>query len=430
MRKIGRFTLSIGVVMVLLWISGCRTLVRGPQGSRSGEDTASVEESGKVDYYIDHRLQGSGDLPSIAVEHGEIIRFEIRDTDPDCYFYNAQQIMHPDLGAAEAAAPVVLEIVHDESVAAYAITVSKRPNSEERCSETRSWKVPVMATWNLAGAAGPGLHDLIDPTFYLEPGERTKADGQKEQGYYVRRNRDVEDSNRFTGAAFAHLFRASRGWNGVSWAPLSVGLSVASGDESYLLGTTLRFGRKFYLTGGKIFGTVDRLPDDLSLNGFTTDHSLGTLPTRRTDGWFLGFTYGFLESGISDLFKTKVGVPSATAPPATGGQTTPGRSTPQPVALVVAPAQGPPGAEVVISPPEGESFGGRDDDAVVVLGATTLKSTHQTVSWAPEKIQLKIPEDASGEEIQITVRKVGADGKPFDFGVVIFKLEVPEEVTQ
>jgi hypothetical protein len=397
--------------MVIATPAVARTAGSSGAGSTAGAAASASKSKARADnivtYTIDHAQRPSGDLTAVTILHGQTLHIVIMNTNTDCYYYNANEEKVPSLEALEADSPThvaTLDVVHDEDTVAYIIDVTPKDTDTSRCPEgTRSWRIPVRSLWNLAGAGGFAGHKLTDPVFYLLPGERTKTDGSKEQGFTIHENASARDNHKIVGAAFAHLYQAGLGWRGVNIAPLSFGISVDSSRADYMVGSSLRFGTRAYLTFGRLFGTVQRLPAELSTqepNNFTTNaNALSTLPTRRAQTWFFALSFSFLESGVSNLFKNRLGIPQVNNSGGAQTQANTGQASGNVGTLKPSPDSGKPKDKITLDAPSGIDFGGKSDDSSVLIHATNgkevkLQSKDLTgdQKWTGKQIIFAVPD--------------------------------------
>jgi hypothetical protein len=406
-------------VMIVLLVSACSV------GQKLVNPTPSV-----VTYTIDHVLRPSGDLPPVSISHGQTLHVEIQNTNTDCYFYNAKEEQAKQLEAAEPNKIATLDMFHDESTIAYQIDVTPRITDTSRCPEgARSWRIPVRSLWNLSAAGGFAGTKLTDPVFFLTPGSHTKSDGTTEQGFTIGENRGARDDHKITGVAYAHLYESGLGIGGVNIAPLTFGLGVDSTRRDYMIGTSLRFGTRAYLTVGRVFGSVQRLPADLSANApnnFTTNaNALSDLPTRRAESWFVGLSFSFLEAGVSDLFKNRVGIPQVSTA-ATGQTTQTPTTSPNVVSLTVTPTTGKVKTKtlITITGPTGTHFGGVSDDSYILFHPDTgsevkvnSKDLSGDQSWNDDKIKVNVPDSLAAGKVKVNVFKNASKLGSSDFTV-------------
>ncbi|MGZ5443330.1 MAG: IPT/TIG domain-containing protein [Thermoanaerobaculia bacterium] len=372
-----------------------------------------------VPYTIDHELHGPGELTPVSLEHGDKLDITIVNTKRSCYLYNLTEDRPKDLERSGDDTVAELSISHDEATIAYIVNVTLRPAKagETACADpgARQWRIPVRARWNLSASGGFAGHGLTSPVFYLAPAERDKPGStttpkEKEQGFIVRRNRDAEDEHVIAGAALLNLYMSARGIKGITWAPLTFGLSVDQNRNDYLLGTSAKFGNRAYLTIGRVFGSVGRLRDGFVVDQtFTTDqNALGSSPTRRADAWFISMHFSFLDQGISNLFKTKLGVP------------VPGQQEPKPTDTskkpTPDPTSGEPGTPVKVKPPTGQDFGAPAETSTVKFGSVSTTSKDMGDKWKPTEISIITPDLPPGS-VNIVVTNNGTAFEPAAFQI-------------
>jgi hypothetical protein len=375
--------------------------------------SVDVSKVKTVDYTISHRHTGAGETPAISVAHGDKIVFHITDTDDSCFQFNTKAFDEPRDKGQEAARQKLTQVdlppvTHDEATTRYEITVSKTPTCKDADGlQEVVWKIPVRELWNLSYAGGVARHDLVDPRFFLKAGTKDSDANPitpEVAGFTVSRNSSADDDFKMEGAALSHLYLSSS-IRGVSWAPLSFGVSIDNARPSYLVGTSLRFGSKAFLTVGRIFGTRQRLPTALAIGDFITDaNALADLPTRAAESWFVGISYSFLSNGVADLFRSRVGVPSPPKKQVTDNTTTDTQTSVKRFTLV--PPQQGAGKKVTVTAVTGTEFGTPEEGNHLTLSATigtakikdpvssTDAASEKKViqSWSKGEIVFKVPE--------------------------------------
>jgi len=378
----------------LLWICACLlpfTVLSCASLKKAGKTLQNI--GAEVSYPINHAAEKSDDLSPVSIEHNQMLDIEIQGTNQDCYFYNSrtEEVEQIDAQGRRSLLPprdkttVHLKLHHDESVVAYVVVITRK--EPDTCKSDplgpRTYRIPVRSLWNVVGAGGFIGHDLVKAEYFLEP---------KDNGFIVRRQAEHEDDQTIGSAAMIHIYRSGRGLFGVSFAPLTFGLNVDQNRSDYLVGTSLRFGHRAYLTVGRIFGTVNRLPNGLTIDGFTTNaNALANMGTRRESAWFVGASFGFLSAGVSNLFKTKVGIPQVQG--GTGNQ--PAAPTAEAFAMTVAPTEGAQGDPVKLTAPPPKTFPPAADDVRLDLtsaGATIqIPSKNLGTEWKEQTINFDVP---------------------------------------
>jgi hypothetical protein len=121
----------------------------------------------------------------------------------------------------------------------------------------------------------------------------TKATVDGKEVLAVTRDRAAEDERRLGLGAFIHVFHDK-----APWVAATFGLGVASDNKvTYFLGPSIRLGKAMAVTAGPVWGAVTRLPTGVSEGSVIADaNALKDLPTRTGRGWFVGFSYTFLQA--------------------------------------------------------------------------------------------------------------------------------------
>lgn len=261
---------------------------------------------------INHSTGGVVYSDVLEAAKGDKISFVVIETKKSCYSYNLKQFELPQArmlldDQEENPDTVTFSQPHDGRTTDYRISIQKRDPSDTDCNNPnfeRDFRFETIG-WNLSFSGAVTLDELVNPVFFLEPG--SQADGMTGQtdGFFVRRNMGAEDERSVGFAVMAHLFHSNRlmdrfGFD-LKWAPLTFGFGTAENSDSQLyLGTSLKFGERLYLTGGKVWGSVDRLPSNLEIGAFTEDANvLSSLGSRNKSEYFLGFSYQFGNVDLS-----------------------------------------------------------------------------------------------------------------------------------
>jgi len=268
----------------------------------------------------------------IQVKEGDVLRFRIVNTNPTCYSFNLEETKStgPAPNAALATErphteQVVLSTIHLESTAGYEIKVTRRAAvSEKQCPYEKTWRIEIQTVgWELGFAGAYVVDRLTNPAFALRPGTGTNA-GTNE----IIVENDKEDSWNRRAAAMVHLFNSgSFDWGkGVSWAPLSFGIGIASNeDAAYYLGTGLKFGKQAFLTGGVSIGSRDELGPGLSVGSFISEPNL-PLKSRTDTAVFIGISFSFLNANISQKLQQPFNTVAPKPEPDTGNREEPDKS--------------------------------------------------------------------------------------------------------
>ena len=280
--------------------------------ARQGSDGVTV--------ILNHARGFANPSGTIELRKNQHLHVRIEETNADCFTYNAARATPaPGIKAMDASHPdtVLFDIIHDGKTPAYKISVVKRTGADPaKCTlDNREWQIDVTTLeWSIAFAGGFTFDKLTNPVFELEKARRTTGDGDATvEGFRVERSRDAQDSYKLGLAAMMHLYHSDDSVLRVgkenrvhlNWVPLSFGLGVS--DQSsvrYFVGTSVRAGDKFFLTGGRVFGSVDRLPNGVQEHHFTTDSAaLSTLGSRTDRAWFFALSYSILGVDVSPFKK-------------------------------------------------------------------------------------------------------------------------------
>ncbi len=271
-----------------------------------------------VDVTIDHANTADGDLPGINVSQGQTINFVIRNTESNCFNYNAKDVQETPvsvrtLNIADTTVFTFSPVTHDEETVKYEIDVTRKTDAEmgghkKDCEAAtlvpRKWTIPVRTFWRFAMSGAITGDSLTKPGYFLEAGKDTDpADSTKKiDGFFVRKNGAGQDRLRFGTAAMAHLYHPYGSRFGVTWAPISFGLGLQDNEVQYFVGTTARFGNRAFITGGVTLGPRDRLPNGVTVGKFVTDSAaLGSLPKKTSQGVFVSIGFSFFEANVGKL---------------------------------------------------------------------------------------------------------------------------------
>lgn len=270
-------------------------------------------------------VRGTQSRNRIELQEDEVVVFRIVNTNSECYSFNLKEITEPSKRIqTDVALPhnesVEITTIHDDTTAAYEITVTRHTNfTQKECPHEQSWRVAVRQTgWELGFAGAYTADKLTDPSFALRPGTGSHEGTSK---IVVE---DKEDAWKTGPAAMIHLFHsgAFRIGKGVSWAPMSFGLNADSDQPAkYYFGTGLKFGKQAFLTAGVAIGSRDELPPGLNVGDYTTLTNL-PLESRTDSAFFAGISFSFINASISNrfekAFEVKKPAPSSEEPEPTG----------------------------------------------------------------------------------------------------------------
>lgn len=271
-------------------------------------------------------VQSSSGLLEFGV--GKKVTFTVKNTAIECFDYNATSVVTPTTGGVVPTALLALTskswtTVHQRGVTAYKVTVTKKTTPDTRCGnpitvadiqlQDREWTVPVATLgWTVGVSAAFTIDKLTDPQFALQ-----SATVNGTEGFNVIEDRGARDDTTQGLAIFLHLSNTAWGSKySVTWAPVSFGIGF-NDNTRYYAGTSVQFGEQFFLTVGKVYGKVARLPNGVAIGDFTTNgNALATLGSRSDDAWYLGFSYQFLSTGLDSKLKGMFSGSGTATPPA------------------------------------------------------------------------------------------------------------------
>lgn len=340
-----KILLVVSMAFLGLRCSVWRAVTKQPAGTQTG--SSSLTPPGNVDVEIDHLSGLMSPAGVLRREPGQRVWIAIRNTNVSCYSFDVVTIpLQPPVGNRPAASTDMTEtkyLAYDYDGVPTKIVISAKL-VDSACQPDRShvaggrfppWEVVVNTYgWDLDFSGGFTVDSLTDPVYGLVAGSKQidPEPAPKTPGFFVQRFRDQEDRYKLGAAAMAHVFHSDPnvfGIRGINWVPVSFGLGVNQGSQvRYSLGTGVRFGRQFFLTGGVVWGSIKALPPGLSADSetertaFTTNPAaLATLPARTDRGAFLAIAYTI--GGNSDPFRApfKTVAPAPVAGAQSGGST-------------------------------------------------------------------------------------------------------------
>lgn len=260
--------------------------------------------AGPLAITYDH-LSGSQSTSGIAeLAPGEPVILRVINTDTRCFDYNgAPKPAEP--AAADDFSQFEISLVQQRKSSGYTMAITKKKNAVAECEEIfkslgdRQWSTDVdMLGWEVSFSGAFTVDGLSDRSYFLDEGASNGT-----PGFIVTRSPDAENDTNQRVAFLMHLYNSK--WErsrSISWAPVTFGVSIDD-KTRYLVGTSMKVGDKFYLTGGAVIGKVQGLPVGLSEGDFTTDqNALATPGTKSETSWFLAFSYSFLGTSSKDHF--------------------------------------------------------------------------------------------------------------------------------
>lgn len=250
---------------------------------------------------LDHESKSISN-ETLFVNSGDTIRFQITNTEPRCFLYNSRAAFVEDEGVPKALTDEIVAqtrvdlppVRHQPQYNRYTVTITRLNGLDCEMAHMRGDYTFIVDVETLGWALDFGgafyISDLISSKYYLEPG---KSDNGSD-GFFVRRNADVENSFSRGLALLVHL--KNQRWDlarNIVWAPITFGVGLSESTD-YFVGTSLKFGDAMYLTFGTIFADIDEIPIALKEDGFTSSaNALDTLGSKSETGLFLSFSYAF-----------------------------------------------------------------------------------------------------------------------------------------
>lgn len=213
----------------------------------------------------------------------------------------------PDCVATDSAEP--LSITVSSKYSGYLVEIIPKPDSDIRFLKRASGGAACVAEsadckpikqitlvllldenpWNLEFAGGFSFSELTSQRY----GVRTMNVGGTDQSVVFRDAAGEDDASLgMIGMIHASSTKLPR-------FAVSFGLGVREDSSTdYYLGGSWRAAGQFFVTVGKQWGQVDRLPNGLREGDVIPDpNTLSNLPTRTDSALFIAVTYSFLDPG-------------------------------------------------------------------------------------------------------------------------------------
>jgi hypothetical protein len=245
--------------------------------------------------------EGKARIFTLDLNPGQRFVVQIQDTCPDAFDYSYVGI---ERGAKEpseqkekkALEPKDLAIVYDQQYGGYVFHISAKPgvNPGDTCTDGEklmplSFIVSVnQRSWNLSFSGGFTVSGLTNPEFSI-----VTTDGVKK----VIRETDKENTRKLGVASFVHLFHDDVQWKQLHPA-LGFGLGINNDNRTeYMLAGALRFGDKATINIGRVWGSIDRLPNGTTFDTpITDDNILSNKGTQVVSRWFFALSYSFIDT--------------------------------------------------------------------------------------------------------------------------------------
>lgn len=286
-------------LVVNLWVAACGFLT-------------SSSTFAALTITFDHQtlLQSASKIPELGP--GEEVHLRVINTDSNCFNYNGGAKQH-DPAEAAATDTVNITIYHARRTEAYTMTLTKKVGADDECQEVfkhlreQSWTFEVSTLgWELGFAGAFTVDGLVDQRYFVD---------QSVSPGVIARDSDAENSTNQRLALMVHLYNST--WEkdaSVSWSPIAFGVSIDD-QTRYLVGTSVRFTDRLYLTGGVIVGKRKGLPVGLHVGDPVQDpNALSNLADKTDSSWFIAFSYSFLGTGVKDQLSKAFGKTSSPTP--------------------------------------------------------------------------------------------------------------------
>jgi hypothetical protein len=291
------------------------------------------DEPGPRDVHYDHQKGGQASITR-DLKNGDQMTVFITHTCPTQFEYEIRGYEKETPPAATAKAVMGLStkklpLVHDSKYGGYVVSI-RRIEGKDPCTEagnvvnleSQTFLILVReATWDLSFTGGFTVSSLKNPVYAF----KTDADGRTK---HVVEDTDKVDAATLGIAAFVHVYHQKHPWI----AP-AFGIGIRTDNKTeYYIGGAFRMNDKAAINAGVVFGPVTTLPAGVKVGDTVTDNNtLNNLPTRTGRGFFVAFSYSFLNARGA-LEKPFAGA-GAAAPAATGRATGGGESKPCAVSI-------------------------------------------------------------------------------------------------
>lgn len=278
---------------------------------------ASDAEKAMKEITIYHLREAEDQFRSVELEPGEFLKVKVEYTCA-AFDLDVKAVKRGEYSATNDSSPspcvpnhtLTKTITHDANYGGYVVSIARKDGGTGEIPTNISGKTlrPIKVyisvpddPRNYSFSGGFTVSSLTDPRF--EAGARS-VNNQPEQ--FIRRNKTAEDEAALGIAGFVHVFHtdllALPAYDAQVVATLGIGLDKQS-DLSLFVGPSLRLGAA-YFTSGVHLGQVKRLKAGLNEGDTITDaNQLSELDKRTDYGWFLSFSYSFIDAGQNALTK-------------------------------------------------------------------------------------------------------------------------------
>ena len=265
--------------------------------------------------------EGKARIYDLDLNHGQRFVVRVSRTCPAAFDYSYESVPRgtrnneSDLPKKDPLTNKDIPLVYDQQFGGYVFHVTQKPDVKpgDKCDggealTSQSFIVSVrQQRWNLSFSGAFTISGLTDPEFSVKA-----VDGVKT----VVRETDKENERKLGVASFVHLFH-----DGVQWKQLqpALGFGLGINDQEraeYMMGGAIRFGDRATFNVGRVWGSITRLPNGVTLNGPATDDNiLSNLGRQTVSRWFVALSYAFIDTKdrLTKPFAPETAKPAAAA---------------------------------------------------------------------------------------------------------------------
>lgn len=312
----------LGLLVVLTLGSSALAESAGHAPARAGtqkEKDAGTGAEVKPDVVFNH-LEGKSKIFDLNLNDGQVFVVRIDKTCPTSFDYSYVEVERGKAGITgqsegDPRPPLShkdITITYSKRFGGYTFSVIRKPSGAKPCVDDEklgpaSFIISVrQLEWNIGFSGGFTFSGLTDPVFSVKTAGAVKT---------IVEEPDKQDDRRLGAASFVHVFHDALMWRQLQPA-LAFGLGI-NGDNraEYHVGVGLRLGDKATINVGRVWGSIARLPNGMSVGGLVTDDNvLNNLGSRVVSRWSFALSYSFIDT------KDRLLKPFAEDPAASGGQ--------------------------------------------------------------------------------------------------------------
>lgn len=248
--------------------------------------------------------EGKARIFDLDLNHGQRFVVRISGTCPDAFDYSHEGVERGTFREqSEGPKPKKrleakdIPVVYDQQYGGYVfhITLKKDVKPGDVCTDgetlaSQSFIVSVrQQNWNVAFSGAFTISGLNDPVYSFKTESGVK---------FVQSEPDKENGSKLGAASFVHLFHDRVKIPGGLVPALGFGLGINSDKKTeYMIGGALRFGDKATINIGRVWGSIDRLPNGVTLDTpVTDDNLLNNLGSQTVSRWFFALGYAFIDT--------------------------------------------------------------------------------------------------------------------------------------